>query len=587
MQYHKRIQVIIFLLGSHWLGITQGLEDKQWLMLNYIHFDFQQNEMTMDILPHPSNDIRPSFYNNTICDEEGNLQFFSSGCFIANADWNVIMNGDSLDPGSLDFGYCQHGHALWDQNTIILPLPDHDNQYLLFSLDVKSPFPPEDTMYASLVPLHMYYHVVDMDRQNGSGEVILKRQIAVEDTLARGYIQATRHANGRDWWVSVPEWNSQCYYVLLVSPDEISLPTKWCSGPVYGDSDFGAAVSFSPDGAWYARTVSWLSDSLGQVDLFSFDRCSGELQHQYNLTFPIDQQDYTGLSFSPGSQFLYVSTYKSLWQYDLWSDDIPQSLVKVGVIDGNLSFDKGSLFAQRTGPDHRTYINSPLGHNYLSTIHFPDKKGVECQFMAHDLLLPEGRQNYRGLPNYPNYRLGPMDDSLCDTLHLDNIPVSNFRYEVVSNISREIRFINLSYHEPEYFYWDFGDTNSSDASNPIHVYDTSGVYTVCLIVENDYGSDIFCQDIELLTTSSYSTDRVDWLTIFPTLAKDMLFLQMGEEISFPIQIEIISLTGQRMLQQVITDYNSVIDLNNIPSGMYLLKAMDETHRFTYMFFVKI
>lgn len=45
------------------------------------------------------------------------------------------------------------------------------------------------------------------------------------------------------------------------------------------------------------------------------------------------------------------------------------------------------------------------------------------------------------------------------------------------------------------FYWDFGDGSSSSAGNPTKVYDSAGVYRVCLVAENGCGIDSACKNV--------------------------------------------------------------------------------------------
>lgn len=48
---------------------------------------------------------------------------------------------------------------------------------------------------------------------------------------------------------------------------------------------------------------------------------------------------------------------------------------------------------------------------------------------------------------------------------------------------------NVRGDEPVDYEWNFGDGSTSEASNPSHVYDTPGTYTVTLTVTNEVGSD--------------------------------------------------------------------------------------------------
>ena len=60
----------------------------------------------------------------------------------------------------------------------------------------------------------------------------------------------------------------------------------------------------------------------------------------------------------------------------------------------------------------------------------------------------------------PNYRLGPLNSSPCDTLGINNVPVANFRIDDSLNLFSRY-FYDLSYHEPAEWLWDFGDGTTS------------------------------------------------------------------------------------------------------------------------------
>ena len=109
------------------------------------------------------------------------------------------------------------------------------------------------------------------------------------------------------------------------------------------------------------------------------------------------------------------------------------------------------------------------------------------------------------LPNLPWYRLGPEDDSNCDTLGLDNLPMAHFCFDPDPNDSLNIIFTDLSAYEPEQWQWDFGDGNGSsiDKDN-VYRYTDNGKYEVCLEVANTYGSDRTCQivDLDQLTSAN-------------------------------------------------------------------------------------
>ena len=61
------------------------------------------------------------------------------------------------------------------------------------------------------------------------------------------------------------------------------------------------------------------------------------------------------------------------------------------------------------------------------------------------------------------------------------VPVSDFSY---IDVGLELSLFNLS-ENASYYYWDFGDGNTSTEENPVHIYNSQGVYEVSLSTEND------------------------------------------------------------------------------------------------------
>ncbi len=70
------------------------------------------------------------------------------------------------------------------------------------------------------------------------------------------------------------------------------------------------------------------------------------------------------------------------------------------------------------------------------------------------------------------------------------IPVANFAGDQLVGVAPlTVSFTDLSSNAPEQWAWTFGDGGISANQNPIHVYQTSGTYTVSLVASNVNGSD--------------------------------------------------------------------------------------------------
>ena len=68
-------------------------------------------------------------------------------------------------------------------------------------------------------------------------------------------------------------------------------------------------------------------------------------------------------------------------------------------------------------------------------------------------------------------------------------PVSYFSLSDTVSCDGSINFIDLSSNGPTSWFWDFGDGNTSNLQNPSHTYSGSGLYTVKLITNNQFGVD--------------------------------------------------------------------------------------------------
>src|SRR5690606_36835900 len=103
--------------------------------------------------------------NATISDVEGKFLFSYNGVYIEDASHKPMFNGNDLS----DSGY--EGGDILIQGGLILPLPDSDNQYVLFHQSWKY-------IGTFVTAGHkLYYSITDMRENNGLGAVIEKRNL--------------------------------------------------------------------------------------------------------------------------------------------------------------------------------------------------------------------------------------------------------------------------------------------------------------------------------------------------------------------------------------------------------------------------
>ncbi len=349
--------------------------------------------------------------NTSMSDSEGNLLFYSNGCYIADSSHDTMMNGGIIAPGELQEFYCDGGGSPWQQGVIALPAPDNDSIYYVFNIDMNTPFFGHPT-YLSIAPYHLYYQKINMNRNNGLGEVVENNGIAVKDTLAHSSVQAVRHANGTDWWVIVPKLQTNCYWVVLVDASGVQPAELKCDGKEWSDVDFGQAA-FTPDQKKYVRYSFY-----NGIHIYDFDNETGDLSNSIHVDTPTDDSTTLGgAAISPNSRFLYITHPFRVSQYDLEAVNVKDSEEIVAEWDGFQNPFPTIFYLAALAPDGKVYISSTSSTKNLHVIHYPDCKGLASNLEQHGIDLPAF--NFASIPNFPHYRNMPSGID-CDTVQVSS-----------------------------------------------------------------------------------------------------------------------------------------------------------------------
>ena len=344
----------------------------------------------------------------SIADSVGGLLFYANtrATLIGNTTriWsknNLLMqNGDSVV-----------GRG-WYNELIIIPMPDNPNKYYLFSVGVTSVY-------------GFYYSVIDMNLNGGLGAVTQKN-VQLNSYKSWDCIAAIKHANGRDWWVITKDdetGNMQdTLHVYLISPFGIQESIQHLGASENGNA---GNMTFSKDGSRFLFT-----SYNGLIETMNFDRCTGLFS---NANVILNSYNYriTGSALSPNGNVVYYSNadaISDLVQLDLNVSNVWAS--RDTIISLSHPFETGGLL--RLAPDGKIYWSCAwtnlINFNYpyqdtmyhtenmnLSMISNPDSVGSGCNFSLYSFNLG-GKRCYWGLPNNPDYDLGSLAGSVCDTL---------------------------------------------------------------------------------------------------------------------------------------------------------------------------
>jgi hypothetical protein len=493
----------------------------------------------------------------SICDSSGQLIQLSNGCYIESGGETSVQNSQDLNPGYVNQEYCAKDSTGYPaiNSMVFLQKPGNSSEYYLFHI----------SNFFSIQPLVSYndkLYLTKIDIENN--EVIEKNIVIIQDTIHYDNMHCVRHANGRDWWIVVPVRNNNKYYTVLVSQDEINVQEQQIGLPTW--SGAGGEMVFSPDGTKLARF-----NTRDDLRLFDFDRCTGTLSNPIYIPIPDDADNelFAGLVFSADGRYLYASEVKLVLQFDMHASDIGSSMVILAEIESDPDCPLGkSAGLMELGPDGRIYCIPLSGQTCMHRINHPERGDDASEFVQHYYKLQFPFQN---LPHFPNFRLGPVDGSPCDTLGLDNHPLAGWRYERTGGLG--VDFTSVSWYEPTEWHWVFGDGSAgSTERNPSHTFPAAGPYDVCLTVSNANGSDTKCKTVWVGTSSASSgPDAVSGgIRVYPNPASGFVTVQGAPSAA---RVRVYDRLGRLVLESALEADR--FDAGALPNGMYVVQVWDE------------
>lgn len=352
-------------------------------------------------LPTSTYEIRDLNFNitmTTIADSGGNFLFATNGVNIMNSLGDTIQNGTGLSPSIYSSPQWFGDGLRIPQATLILPLPGSLNLYYLFHMTV-------DSISVPVYAYYFYYSVIDMTLDGGKGSVILKNQILTSGLFSPTGIAACKHANGRDWWISIHDSYGTGLHFFLLTP----LGVNFSHTQNFTFRDGLGTYSFSPDGSKFGGY-----NTNDDFEIFDFDRCSGMLSNFRHVNIN-DSIVSFGSAFSPNSKYLYGASIRYLYQVDVTSNQPDTTLITVANWDSTYFGNFAATFGlPALAPDGKIYITTGSVTSSMHTIEEPDNPGIACNVIQNSVTLPS--YNRPTVPNHPNYFLGPLFGSLCDSL---------------------------------------------------------------------------------------------------------------------------------------------------------------------------
>jgi len=510
----------------------------------------------------------------TASDSAGNLIFYTNGLNVFNRLHSVMENGNNLNAGVMasDPSWASG----YPEFFTMFCLPGSENKYFLIHarrINECNYFMAADILYTT----------IDMNANGGLGKVVAKNQ-KLKGCEIGGWcsISATRHANGRDWWVLASKNEHNRYFRMRFTPEGVADTLTFTVDDDNGIWGTGQSI-FTPNGSKYIDARRGRT-----VRVYDFDRCAGTLG-SYQEIYAAGDEPFglgSGTSISQDSRYLYAASNFVIVQADLTALDIPAMVDTIAVFDGFYDDDVYHLCALgeiQMMPNGIIYGVTPAYNRtrYLHQVRFPNRKGLASQPLLHSIRSPI---SVGTIPIFPNYRLGPLDGSSCDTLGIDNLPLAHFRWDVEDTLSPlAVSFTDLSYYEPATWAWSFGDpasgaANMSQDTSQVHTFAAPGTYNVCLVACNANACDTVCK-VVVVGLSSVGDEpaalKGDAWWVWPNPVRELLHIAT-ENRTGDSEIQISNMEGKVLVTKRLDflDGQATVSFAGLPQGVYLLRMVD-------------
>ena len=137
----------------------------------------------------------------------------------------------------------------------------------------------------------------------------------------------------------------------------------------------------------------------------------------------------------------------------------------------------------------------------------------------------------------------------------------------------QISLVNTS--DPVDYLWDFGNGDTSTATNPVVTYADTGTYTICLIASDGCAADTACSTAVVVPPVGIGEHTaLNAVRVYPNPTRGNVFVDVSG-LTSAATIEVFNALGARQ-QMLRVPANSVqaVQLESLASGMYLVRVAD-------------
>ncbi|MEX0812358.1 MAG: T9SS type A sorting domain-containing protein [Chitinophagales bacterium] len=501
--------------------------------------------------------------SSSVSDGNGVLEFYVTATSLLSRKFLLRDSDNTIIPGSDSLNFIDNGAS----SQAIFKI--NDSTYYILHV---GEYLTQNCPYIRC--LNLYYSVVI--KSSTYGFFVSKKNISIVNEPIETRFTSVKHSNGNDWWLYVHGLktnnisSTNRFYRILLRSDSIYMPIYQDVGTQHiSMNSIFSEMTTSKNGNFLASCI----DNQKTIDLFKINRCDGQLEFFDNVTADINPYS---CEFSNNESKLYITQgvgiySNTLFQLDLDSKD--DSLSKLNLWSTTDSLVRiGQL---QIGPDNKIYMSSGYGNSLpnfpyspynqnLSVINNPDSAGVACDFQPFSFYLGDSSRALFGLPNMPNYNLGPTSIYAADAGN-DTV--------FCSNISSGIKIGIAKVENVQYSWFPSTGLSNTSIAQPIAAPSEDTWYYLTL---TDTTIEYSCQSrtdsvfvkVEICSSTEDLNSSESKLSIYPNPTQNILYIKSTSQNHEVRNIHIIDLNGRN----VIYTKQSPINTSELSQGIYFYQV---------------
>lgn len=356
-----------------------------------ITFDLVNNSLT----PLTNGKLNTREGCASISDNAGHLLFYTDGVTVWNKNHEQMKNGTGLQ-----------GDSSSTQSAIIVPKPQDDNIYYVFTVDND----------LNEINFGLNYSEIDITQDNGLGAITAKN-INLLPWCSEKITAVLKDCITKSLWVvtlasengTLKNFNTyHAYEVTSAGVNHTSVTSTFN----ISITDQRGYLKLAPNGTKIAS-----ANVRNGLYLYDFDITSGKLTNEQYIEIKSNNNGIFpyGVEFSPNSDLLYVHASNSFFDSEnLDRNNDPQNhtstlvqlnLNEIAIENTQVIIEENVLFrgALQLGPDGKIYrtLNSTYntGTPYLGCIQNPNTVGIGCDYIHQSLSVAPNKTS-QGLPPF-------------------------------------------------------------------------------------------------------------------------------------------------------------------------------------------